>query len=267
MSLKSTRILSLVVVAILAGPACQQASMDKKGSATEASKAKKSGGFVTPTSGKLSKKISAETRRRMGFICTRGAQGAIRHATSVNHYFIPPGVKAGDYDCRNGYGYRDQQEMAGTCLHPCRSLAANQRFHRPGEIIFFENLVGKVCGSGKNKMIHDGFMVVTDNGNPESLNAEGRFGLFWGSCENVQNGFCQDEGAIALDFALTFSNYCRAWRPGDPLYNDDVKIGFYNKVRREAARRKDHNAASSFDLDEMIGLGVFPDGTIYRRNR
>ncbi len=200
-----------------------------------------------------------------GLICVRGYQGGMKQAASVTHYFIPPGHKAGDYRCRSGFGYPMQPEMAGTCLHPCRTLAADPRYHRPGEILFFKNLVGMTCGSGPNKMIHDGFMVVTDSGNPDAINIEGRFGVFWGSCTREQNGFCQDEGAMAIDFALTFSHYCRAWRPQDPLHHANIKLAVYNAVRSEAARRGDHVAASRFDLDEWIGLSVTLDGLIYRR--
>ena len=154
--------------------------------------------------------------------------------------------------------------MAGTCLHPCRTLAADPRYYRPGEILFFKNLVGLKCGSGRNQMIHDGFMVVTDNGNPEAINIEGRFGTFWGRCKQEQNGFCLDDGAIAMDFALTFSEYCRAWRPQDPFEHSDLKLAIYNRVRREAIRRGDSRAAMSFDLDALIGIGIDQNGLLYR---
>lgn len=149
-------------------------------------------------------------------------------------------------------------------MHPCRSLTADPRYHRPGEVLFFKSLVGLKCGSGKNEMIHDGFMVVTDNGNPEYFNIEGRFGVFWGRCKVEQNGFCLDDGAITLDFALTFSQYCRAWRPLDPLFHENIKLEMFNTVRREAIRRADNHAAS-FDFDDFAGLTVSSDGTIIRR--
>ncbi len=201
----------------------------------------------------------------MSFVCTRGQYGGEKQAASVTHYYIAPGTKVGDERCKNGLAYYGQPAMAGTCLHPCRALAADPRYHRPGEVIFFKNLVGMTCGTGRDKMIHDGFMVVTDNGNPDAINIEGRFGLFWGRCTAEQNGFCMDEGAIALDFTLTFSPYCRAWRPNDPLYHDNIKLAVYNAVRSEAARRGDHLAASKFDLDSFVGLTVDPSGRILRR--
>jgi hypothetical protein len=144
-------------------------------------------------------------------------------------------------------------------------MAGDPRYYRPGEILFFPALVGMSCGSGKNKMVHDGFMVVTDNGNSEAINTEGRFGFFWGRCQHEQNGFCLDDGAIAIDFSLTFSNYCRAWRPQDPNWNPEIKLMIYNQVRKEAIRRGD-SGASDFDLDEMIGLGVSQKGFIYRHS-
>jgi hypothetical protein len=199
----------------------------------------------------------------MNLVCARGYMGGIKQAASVTHYYIPPNTTAGDYRCRNGFGYFGQPNMAGTCLHPCRSLAADPRFHRPGEVIFFKNLVGLKCGSGANQMIHDGFMVVTDNGNPEVINIEGRFGTFWGRCQTEQNGFCLDDGAIAMDFALTFSEYCRTWRPQDPLHHSDLKLALYNQIRSEAAHRGDNQAASSFDLDAWIGIGLNSSGILY----
>lgn len=201
----------------------------------------------------------------MGAVCTRGIYGGEKQAASVTHYYIAPGTQISDYRCKNGFAYFGQPAMAGTCLHPCRALAADPRYHRPGEVIFFKNLVGLTCGSGRDRMVHDGFMVVTDNGNPDAINVEGRFGLFWGACTVEQNGFCMDEGAIALDFALTFSSYCRAWRPNDPLFHDDIKLAVYNTVRSEAVRRGDNHAASKFDLDSFVGLTVDPGGLIIRR--
>lgn len=197
-------------------------------------------------------------------VCSRGYQGGEKQAASVTHYYIPPASSVGDYRCRNGFGYFGQPAMAGTCLHPCRALAADPRYHRPGEVIFFRSLVGLTCGSGVNKMIHDGFMVVTDNGNPDAINVEGRFGFFWGKCTTEQNGFCLDDGAIAIDFALTFSTYCRAWRPLDPLYHADIKLAMFNAVRSEAIRRSDNHAAN-FDLDNFQGLSVDANGLIFRR--
>lgn len=202
----------------------------------------------------------------MGEVCTRGVNGGEKMAASVTHYYIAPNTTAGDYRCKNGFGYFGQPAMNGTCLHPCRSLAGDPRYYRPGEVLFFKSLVGLTCGTGRNKMVHDGFMVVTDNGNPDAINIEGRFGFFWGKCNQEQNGFCLDDGAVAIDFALTFSQYCRAWRPQDPLFNDEIKLAVYNRVRSEAVRRGDNHAASKFDLDALIGIGVDRDGLIFRRS-
>lgn len=197
-------------------------------------------------------------------VCARGQGGAIQQAASVTHYYIPPGAAGGYYRCKNGTGYFNQPELRGLCLHPCRTLAADPRFNRPGEVLFFPALVGLSCGTGRNRMIHDGFMVVADGGDPEAINSPGRFGLFWGRCNRESNGSCLDAGAVAIDFSLTFSSYCRAWRPQDPLHRSDLKLDIYNQVRREAIRRGD-NQAADFDLDMFIGLGVRPDGLVFRR--
>lgn len=198
-------------------------------------------------------------------VCARGQGGQVLQSAPVTHYYIPPGASVGSYKCKSGTGYFNQPELRGLCLHPCRTLAADPRHYRPGEILFFPSLVGMKCGSGRNEMIHDGFMVVADNGDSEAINIPGRFGVFWGQCNKDQNGFCLDEGAIAIDFALTFSNYCRAWRPQDPLHHSDLKLLMYYQVRSEAIRRGDRRAAD-FDLDSFIGLGVRNDGLIFRRS-
>lgn len=154
-------------------------------------------------------------------------------------------------ECKNGVGYG----RTWNCTHPCRSLAANPKYHRPGEIIFFPALVGKTCGAGKNAMIHDGFMVVNDTGSSTHFNREGRFDFFWGECRNSHNGMCMDPGAIQISTLLSDSPYCRAWRPGDPNYNEGIKIVFQDAVRAQAFASDDNRMAAGFDLDAFLTFG------------
>lgn len=213
----------------------------------------------------------------MRAVCGRGDSGKTRNTTRVTAYYIPllnkykkgpcknmegvcrykkdgieylanygqPTVKLKDAFCKNGIGYGIKQN----CTHPCRSLAASTRHHNGGEVIFFPELVGKTCGTGRNRMIHDGFMVVNDTGDARRFNKEGRFDFFWGECKKFKKGVCLDPGAIEITRILSGNNYCRAWRAQDPLYNKNVKVAFYNAVRSEAIARGDNLAASAFDLD------------------
>jgi hypothetical protein len=226
--------------------------------------------------------LGVQARRNMKIVCDRGAAGSLRRTTSVTHYYVPllknyssfecsqmegvcrywvnnveyiansgmPSVPLAKAECKNGVGYG----RTWNCTHPCRSLAANPKFHRPGEIIFFPALVGKSCGSGQNAMIHDGFMVVNDTGSPAHFNREGRFDFFWGECKNSHNGMCMDSGAIQISTLLSDSPYCRVWRPADPTYNEGIKIAFQTAVRTEALDRNDNRMAAAFDLDNFLNF-------------
>ena len=143
-----------------------------------------------------------------------------------------------DARCKSGYGYG----LPTNCVHPCRSLAASKRFHKPGEVIFFPNLVGMKCGTGKNAMIHDGFMIVNDTGSPKHFNREGRFDFFWGECNKFGNGLCYD-GGVTISQALSTSRYCRVWRTQDPSRNVDAKVKVYAAINQEARQGDDGNAS------------------------
>ncbi len=150
-----------------------------------------------------------------------------------------------DARCKNGYG------NVQNCLNPCRTIAASTKHHRSGEVIFIKNLVGQRCGSRRDNtdMIHDGYVVVGDTGSQKHFNAPGRFDFFWGRCKDKSNGVCH-EGALAISQAITKASYCMVWNPADPLKNEDIKVGFVTKVKREALRRDDYGAAEDFDLDK-----------------
>lgn len=153
-----------------------------------------------------------------------------------------------DARCKNGYGNMNN------CLHPCRTVAASMKHHRFGQVLFIKSLVGKKCGTQRDRtyMIHDGFVVVGDTGSPRYFNQTGRLDFFWGRCHSFKNGICQ-EGAVALSSSATSADYCIAWDPRDPLKNKVFKVDFVNRVRQEAIRRGDEGAASDFDLDKTIG--------------
>lgn len=158
-----------------------------------------------------------------------------------------------DARCKNGYGNKQN------CLNPCRTIAANNRYHRFGEVHFIPALVGKKCGSPRDgtEMIHDGYVVVGDTGAPSHFDAPGRFDFFWGRCRDRSNGVCH-EGAYPISRDATESPYCMVWNPADPLKNVDIKVAFQNKVIQEAIDRGDQGAAQDFDLDKYVGKGAEP---------
>lgn len=204
--------------------------------------------------------------------------GEYAKAKLVTHYYVPLLETYDDFTCdkmegtcifkKNGvewlhnYGYNDQPLSQArckngygnhqNCLHPCRALAAAQKYHPYGQVIFFPELVGMKCGNARDglAMIHDGYMVVIDTGSPRHFNSLGRFDFFFGRCKNFNNGQCF-EGATEISAALSSKNYCAVWDPRTPGRNRDLKSSFETKVRAEARTRKDPNAAGEFDLDEM----------------
>lgn len=234
-------------------------------------------------------------KRDMASVCTRGAKGTPRRTTKVTHYYVPllksfnkqtchnmegvcrfwkngeewianyghPSIPLREAWCKNGKGYG----LTENCTHPCRSLAADPDYHRGGEIIFFPELVGMKCGTGKNAMIHDGFMIVNDTGANKHFNHEGRFDFFWGECREKRDGICRDPGAIQISQKLSRSTYCRAWRPADPLANADIKLAFSNAVRTEAIARGDGNAAISFDMDAWTARSHAAAGQKFKEKR
>jgi hypothetical protein len=223
------------------------------------------------------KEAGERGRNRLSEVCSRGDKGAVRRAGVVTHYYVAllakfdkricheiegvcrfwigkteylashgrPTEKYHEAYCKNGMGYGPKTN----CLNPCRTLAANRDAHPPGEVLFFPELVGKKCGIGLNAMVHDGFMVVHDNGALSHFNLEGRFDFFWGECRNSDNGVCRDPGAEEITKILSNSSYCRVWSPDDAKFNTHLKTALVNTVRVEAQSRGDNGSADSFDLD------------------
>ncbi len=77
-------------------------------------------------------------------------------------------LKSGD--CVHGFG------VLKACLDPFYTLAADLRFHRPGEVIYIPSLVGLLLPTGKR---HSGFFVVRDVG--AKIVGANRFDFFSGS--------------------------------------------------------------------------------------
>jgi hypothetical protein len=146
--------------------------------------------------------------------------------------------------CKNGYGNQHN------CLNPCRTVAASMKFHKFGEVLFIQELVGKKCGNLKRdgfEMTHDGFVVVMDTGSPLHFNERGRLDFFWGRCAKRGDGVCL-EGAEPISEAVSYSPYCTVWDPDQRNKNPDVRADFIQQVKAEALQRGDTGAADEFDL-------------------
>lgn len=82
--------------------------------------------------------------------------------------------------CPYAYGALDENRRP-VCLDPMYSVAADPRFYKTGDVVFFPDLVGmpipedyRVDGDK-----HDGFMIVRDIG--DYIKGQGRFDMFSGS--------------------------------------------------------------------------------------
>jgi|GEM_PF-1216730 len=71
--------------------------------------------------------------------------------------------------CPYGMGFKS------ICLDPYRSVAADQKFHKAGDVVYLPKLVGQKLPNGET---HDGFFVVRDIGG--HILGEGRFDFFIG---------------------------------------------------------------------------------------
>lgn len=71
--------------------------------------------------------------------------------------------------CPHGMGFRR------ICLDPYRSVAADMKFHKAGEVFFIPILRGQILPNGEK---HDGYVVVRDIGG--AILGEGRFDFYIG---------------------------------------------------------------------------------------
>lgn len=71
--------------------------------------------------------------------------------------------------CPYGMGFKS------LCLDPYRSVAADQLYHKAGDVVYLPKMVGQKLPNGET---HDGFFVVRDIG--ERILGEGRFDFFIG---------------------------------------------------------------------------------------
>ncbi len=71
--------------------------------------------------------------------------------------------------CKTGFG------SSGSCLNPLYSVAADMRFHKPGEVIYVPDIVGTRLPNGD---LHDGYFVIKDSGG--AIKGRDRFDFYLG---------------------------------------------------------------------------------------
>jgi hypothetical protein len=93
----------------------------------------------------------------------------------VDRFFIIP-----EDSCEFGFG------VENLCLVPYKSLAADLKIYRPGDVIYIPAFEGLDMGNG---VLHDGFFVIKDKG--RGIVGRGRFDFFTGneSWRNEKNPF------------------------------------------------------------------------------
>jgi 3D (Asp-Asp-Asp) domain-containing protein len=91
-------------------------------------------------------------------------------------------------NCAYGLGVHDSKLKKAICLDPYFTVAADLKFHRPGDVIFVPKLVGVGLPSGHK---HNGYLVVRDKG--RAIKGADRFDFFSGtdSWKSVDNPFKQ----------------------------------------------------------------------------
>lgn len=72
-------------------------------------------------------------------------------------------------DCPFGYGVKN------ICLDPYYTVAADLNFHKPGDVIFVEEVKGTKLPNGE---VHDGFFIVRDRGG--AIKGANRFDFYTG---------------------------------------------------------------------------------------
>jgi 3D (Asp-Asp-Asp) domain-containing protein len=82
----------------------------------------------------------------------------------------PNFIEISETGCRYGLG------IAGACLDPFHTVAADPKYHRPGEVIYVEKIRGTKLPNGE---IHDGYFIVRDEG--KRILGEHRFDFFTGT--------------------------------------------------------------------------------------
>ena len=93
--------------------------------------------------------------------------------------------------CPFGYGIWSEEHQTSICMDPFRSVAADTKYHKAGDVLFFPALRGLVL---PDKSVHNGFMTVRSAGG--RIKGQHRFDFYTGICNKSHNKklLCQDYG-------------------------------------------------------------------------
>ncbi len=93
--------------------------------------------------------------------------------------------------CPFGYGIWSKEHKKSICMDPFRSVAADTRHHKAGDVLFFPALRGLVL---PDKSTHNGFMTVRSSGG--RILGKHRFDFYTGICNKSHDKklLCQDYG-------------------------------------------------------------------------
>lgn len=86
-----------------------------------------------------------------------------------------------DVQCQYGIGNRNN------CLTPCRSIAADPRYWRPGDRVYISQLAGQRCPFTGERL--SGNFTVADVG--AYIKGARRFDIFMGVCVRQAGGVCR----------------------------------------------------------------------------
>lgn len=95
--------------------------------------------------------------------------------------------------CPYGYGVWSKEHNRSVCMDPYRSVAADNRYHKTGTVLFFPALKGLEL---PDNTVHDGYMVVRSTGG--AIKGKDRFDFYTGLCENpeVKSMLCKSHSFI-----------------------------------------------------------------------
>lgn len=95
--------------------------------------------------------------------------------------------------CPYGYGVWDKEHNRSICMDPFRSLAADNKYHKPGSVLYFPALKGLKLPDAS---IHDGYMTVRSAGG--AIKGRDRFDFYTGLCQNpgLKSMLCKTESLV-----------------------------------------------------------------------
>jgi 3D (Asp-Asp-Asp) domain-containing protein len=95
--------------------------------------------------------------------------------------------------CKFGYGLR------ASCLDPYYTVAADQRYWKPGDVIYIPKVRDMMLPNGER---HNGYFVVRDKGH--AIKGRNRFDFFVGFSQGWRNNLFANLGMSDKDTAIEF---------------------------------------------------------------